>query len=73
MALVLCPRQKRECSNGKASFYQRGVSWHYFCFSSLTIVSTSFVIRNALQWLKSPVGQPGDTALAAYVVRIHLS
>ncbi|KAG1734300.1 fungal-specific transcription factor domain-containing protein [Suillus lakei] len=30
-------------------------------------IKEDFVIRNALQWLKSPVGQPGDTALAAYV------
>ncbi|KAG1893272.1 fungal-specific transcription factor domain-containing protein [Suillus fuscotomentosus] len=30
-------------------------------------IKEDFVIRNALQWLKSPVGQPGDTALAASV------
>ncbi|KAJ8589697.1 hypothetical protein M405DRAFT_817576 [Rhizopogon salebrosus TDB-379] len=30
-------------------------------------IKEDFVIRNALQWVKSPVGQPGDTALAAYV------
>lgn len=40
---------------------------------SFNHLPTSFVIRNALQWLKSPVGQPGDTALAAYVVSIHVS
>jgi hypothetical protein len=44
----------------------------YYCFS-ISNYLPSFVIRNALQWVKSPVGQPGDTALAAYVVRIHVS
>ncbi|KAF9227599.1 hypothetical protein BS17DRAFT_856106 [Gyrodon lividus] len=30
-------------------------------------IREDFVIRNALQWIKSPVGTPGDTALASYV------
>ncbi|KAG0695278.1 fungal-specific transcription factor domain-containing protein [Suillus ampliporus] len=30
-------------------------------------IKEDFVIRNALQWLKSPVGQPGDTGLAGCV------
>ncbi|KIJ16877.1 hypothetical protein PAXINDRAFT_168319 [Paxillus involutus ATCC 200175] len=30
-------------------------------------IKEDFVIRNALQWITSPVGAPGDTSLAAYV------
>ncbi|KAH7889471.1 fungal-specific transcription factor domain-containing protein [Phlebopus sp. FC_14] len=30
-------------------------------------IKEDFIIRNALQWIQSPVGMPGDTALAAYV------
>ncbi|KIJ69217.1 hypothetical protein HYDPIDRAFT_79437 [Hydnomerulius pinastri MD-312] len=29
-------------------------------------IKEDFVIRNALQWIRSPVGTPGDTPLAAY-------
>lgn len=55
-----------------ANLIRYGKSEYFYsaceCPDRTSFAPRSFIIRNVLQWINSPVGTPGDRALAGYVV-----
>ncbi len=69
MARMLQPRSQHQCPDGKAKLNQGRVSECDPVFCADSRIPFSCIIRNALQWVQSPLARRGDFSLVAYVVR----